>query len=433
MTPATRTPSSSSSSETRPSMNTVFSKQSTSSLTREEECMLKTALAMVVVKQRQKAATGHFQQAKTAQKQARIASEGLLDRIFAQNPSPSNRSSLLLLSHRQHLERIFQAAVSMSANNHNNHDNHDAINPNSTLQQDSGIDVLRGTCCHLACQLQTWLHEEEEEEGEQERVKTTTTAAAQDGDENRARNEKASKEECSHWIRQSLMTTPCRATFQVYYHLLEGGNTQLNGVVLNILIKLLLEAYHDRLVLPSHNNDANKPTTKNCLKKAPPTTTTTTTTTTSIGSNGNRTKLDKNKNHESIDWLTVSWLRLTHRCVQYLPPNELQSILHNSSALAHLLLPLETSGGATTTTSTTSTATTSTSTPSLIQTFWEMSTVPTVRVAATVGISPFPRTTTIGKPPTRLGTGAKMLLRLGLYRLLYYNMSPEEGSHNNNG
>ncbi|CAJ1970441.1 unnamed protein product, partial [Cylindrotheca closterium] len=394
-------PSSSASLEKRPSMTSVFSQAPISTLTHEEECMLKTALAMVVVKQRKKA--GQFQQVMDAQKKARIANEGqrkgLLDRLFVHN-SPSNRSSLLLLSHRQHLDRIFQAALNMSSN---------ALHHSSSPGQDSIIHILNGTCSHLASQLQTWLQEEEEEE-EEERAKTEAVAAEQEEhvDDNRPQNGKGSsssnEQECSNWIRRSLMATPCRATFQVYYNLLQFGNSQLNGVILNILIKLLLEAYHDRLVLPPTTTTTTKKPTTNGNLKAPPAYSTNASSTVSYGSNANTTLDDT---HKSIDWLTVSWLRLTHRCVQYLSPADIHSILHNSSALAHLLLPFETSSGNQTT-------------PSLVQTFWEMSTLPSA--TSTAGIVPFPRTTNnTWKAPARLGTGAKMLLRLGLYRLLFYN------------
>ncbi|CAJ1938916.1 unnamed protein product [Cylindrotheca closterium] len=298
-------PSSSASLEKRPSMTSVFSQAPISTLTHEEECMLKTALAMVVVKQRKKA--GQFQQVMDAQKKARIANEGqrkgLLDRLFV-HKSPSNRSSLLLLSHRQHLDRIFQAALNMSSN---------TLHHSSSPGQDSIIHILNGTCSHLASQLQTWLQEEEEEE-EEKRAKTAAVAAEQEEhvDDNRPQNGKGS----------------------------------------------------------SSSNEQE--------------------------------------------------LRLTHRCVQYLSPADIHSILHNSSALAHLLLPFETSSGNQTT-------------PSLVQTFWEMSTLPSA--TSTAGIVPFPRTTNnTWKAPARLGTGAKMLLRLGLYRLLFYNiLPPEQAYHRNDG
>jgi hypothetical protein len=342
--------STSNNSLTRPSLNAFFSQSSVACLTHQEECLLKTALAMVVVHKRRHRRSRHEEEnnddnedtttnttTTTTTTSLPPRKRTLLERMF-QSPSPT----LLQLPHPQHMDRMFQAARNMAL-----HSKHQQTNT-----------ALYGTASHLAHQLQVWLsHDSSDQEDNHCNATTAITTT----------NDAAVKS----WIRTSLLTVPSEATFHVYYSLLEHANLELQFLIFKILATLIHEAYHDKLFLRGRSNHHH-----------------------------HHQQHQQQQHANEINAMAVTWLRLAQRCLlTCASPEQLLPTLHEN--LGELLVPLV---------SPSSSISNANKNSSFVKTFWDLS---CNSVASSSSSSAMNNTT------TALDPGAKMILRLGLYRLLH--------------
>lgn len=308
-----------------------------SCMTREEECLLKTALAMVVVRKRK--ATSNAEESDSADKsKKRKLHSNLLDRILQSQSSSSSSASplpLLQLPHPLHMDRIFQAARSMSTITSRNHK----------------TKALQGTTNHLANQLQVWI----------ERINDDPSS-------------KTTKVE--QWIRSSLMAMPMESTYAVYDTMIDQGTSSFLFLetVFKVLIHLIHDLYQDQLWAPPIDLSRQLEATKDEMRPK----------------------------HTTADVLGVAWLRLAQKCMTTCLSRyeTMLQILHD--ALGDLLVPLPCT-------------TTDGASSSLAKTFWELCTKsPPKRNSSSSRYKKNPNYQRLLLDP-----GAKVLLRLGLYRLLY--------------
>ena len=351
-------------------------------MTREEECLLKTALAMVVVKKRQQSSSSSREDdggddfaAKKKQKQ------NLMERILQ---SPSSSSPMLLqLPHPIHIDRIFQAARSMSTVIVNN--------SNSSSNSNNYYASLHGTTNHLANQLQLWVHQKVKEQ----QVATTPTTTSSETKKYTGKKE----QNVEQWIRSSLMAMPMESTFCVYDSLIgQCQDILVVETIFRVLASLIHDLYYDQLWCNLDEQQQGR---------------------------NNQQKSNNNKTTVVADVFGVTWLRLAQRCittssVDCVPLHQYETmiqILHN--VMGELLVPLP----STTNAATTNNILSSSSSPSsLAKTFWELcsTTAPRSTTASSTSTS-----SSNNKKQRRimLDPGAKVLLRLGLYRFLYLQPS----------
>jgi hypothetical protein len=170
------------------------------------------------------------------------------------------------------------------------------------------------------------------------------------------------------WIRTSLLAVPSEATFHVYYSLLEHANLELQSLIFKILSTLIHEAYHDKLFCRGRFNNNHH---------------------------------QQQQHANEINAMAVTWLRLAQRCLlTCASPEQLLPTLHEN--LGELLVPLV---------SPSSSISNASKNSSFVKTFWDLS---CNSVASSSSSSSAMNNTT-----TALDPGAKMILRLGLYRLLH--------------
>jgi hypothetical protein len=326
---------------TRPSLNAFFSQSSVACLTHQEECLLKTALAMVVVHKRCRRRRRHEEENNDNEDTTTTSppprKRTLLERMF-QSPSPT----LLQLPHPQHMDRMFQAARNMAL-----HSNQQQTNT-----------ALYGTASHLAHQLQVWLSHDSSDQEDNNCTTTTTITTTNDA-------------AVKPWIRTSLLAVPSEATFHVYYSLLEHANLELQSLIFKILATLIHEAYHDKLFLRGRSNNHHH----------------------------HHHQQQQQQHANEINAMAVTWLRLAQRCLlTCASPEQLLPTLHEN--LGELLVPLV---------SPSSSISNANKNSSFVKTFWDLS----CNSVTSSSSSAMNNTT------TALDPGAKMILRLGLYRLLH--------------
>ena len=307
----------------------AFCQTKVSCLTREEECLLKTALAMVVVRKRcqlreiddGKADDNHSEETKSTKGKKRKSpavsiinddDEGvdtttsnnkkkkkkhqpleganmntrLLDTLFSNPPGSSlssGSSQLLQIPHRVHINQMFCIACSMITNNSNSNG--------------SASPALDGTACHLAQQLQVWLA-------------TMDLPQEQDQEQDDTHGEAV----VSSWIQTSLLSHPnaCRVYQAMIPYVFSskvslssttsshdgcggvGGDPQapprLAATILWVVATLLQQVYNDDPSL-----------------QLPTTTTTNGTTIDSLSSNATK--------HRAWGFLATSLLRLLSICL----------------------------------------------------------------------------------------------------------------------
>jgi hypothetical protein len=307
-----------------------FSQSTVSCLTREEECLLKTALAMVVVKKKRKRG-GHQEERGSLVVVDDPANNGtaangeqapnrssLLDSLFQKRNVSS--SSLLQTWNPRHLDKMFHLACSMAANQHYT---------TSSTNAGDGNAPLVGTANHLAQQVQLWLQQPQPPD-------STTTSLFQ----------------VQAWIRSTLLHSP--SSFQVYQVLIPQipHTSGLLETMLWVVAGILKDLYQDQIIID--------PSTS------------------------------------SVDLVAVSSLRLLKTCLQHLPHHQqalvlLQDCFHD---VAELLVPMMSK------------------TSSLVQTHWELAHQQKQQEDAA---------STDARRRGRsclLDPGAKLLLRLGIYRML---------------
>eukprot|EP00980_Cylindrotheca_fusiformis_P002632 scaffold618_cov130-Cylindrotheca_fusiformis.AAC.36 len=366
--PLTTTTTAAGSRDQNDSSNSFFSQSSVPCLTHPEECLLKTALAMVVIRKRSRH-RHHTSLEKDEEEKEDISppfKKTLLERIFQ---DPSNAPAMLLqLPHPKHMDRIFQAARTM------------ALHSSSSSSSSANQKALKGTTCHLAHQLQVWILSSSNGNSSTTASSppdsgTSITASKKDEDD----IDMNSTNDVELWICNSLLTVPAETTFLVYSSLLqENSFWELKSLIFKILTHLIHQAYHDKLVVVSSSE---------------------------------------------LNAMVVAWLRLTQQCLltctvttasrEEMQNNLLLLIPILQDTFGDLLVPLVPAAATTTTTTTPtnsigSSATTTTTTAnniSFVKTFWNLSCNSMSQTPSNNG--------------SYLNPGSKMILRLGLYRLLH--------------
>jgi hypothetical protein len=237
------------------------------------------------------------------------------------SPSPSPSSSSLLNSpNRAHIDQMFQVAKSMVA-----------IAAGKPARE-ARNPALAGTASHLAQQLQVWLlqqqqqqqqqHEQkqEQEQDEQEQEEPPTRPAAAVAAAARVREQESSSTSSSSstvrvvhdWIRSHLTLTamleePSSSSFAVFQAIIQQAtNEVLVSTVLSVVVRILRELYYDEFAASSPSSSSSTSIVVNLIKHS--TTTMTMTPTTS------RTRL-------SLDLLATHSLRLLYTCLDWYNKN----------------------------------------------------------------------------------------------------------------
>jgi hypothetical protein len=273
----------------------LFAQSRVSCLTREEECLLKTALAMVVIKKRKlqkdmEDGTIHHNQddddneGKFTRTKVRKVSSSVddtttrkstgdksklpltaspLESLFNSSnkkkvpsrttttgsPSTSSSSPLLNSPNRVHIDQMFQVARSM------------AITSSGQPTGEARNPALAGTASHLAQQLQVWAQHEQHEEparSTQPQDHRTTTR-----DESSASSSSASSSTVlvvKDWIRSRLTALEQqgpRSNFVVFEAIIQQATDEtFVSTVLSIVVKILRDLYYDEFLVasPSSSN-----------------------------------------------------------------------------------------------------------------------------------------------------------------------------------
>ena len=265
----------------------LFSQSQVSCLTKEEECLLKTALAVVVIRKRKfhvEAKSDAFNNNDDPSPPSNSLSF-LLDSVFKPKSStksgtldvaPSSSPSLLKTVNHIHMDQIFQVARSMVAMANGTITRGKKRNDNNCGGRNN-TNALKGTASHLAQQLQAWLiHLESEErknqEGGHSQEQNESSSSSSNG--TRAFAAATFHTRPSHWIRAQLSsslvllggsdddnesTFTIRTNFAVFQAIVgQATHSSLVSTILSVLVTMLRELYYDKFIVVSASGNSSK-------------------------------------------------------------------------------------------------------------------------------------------------------------------------------